>query len=166
MPDYNYSDANTYFSGSVRLFSPLARDSARRYCQMYPYSTSYNNTADMIAHSFTIPYNSVLQLNNYQGNDDTPTTAVEKVTADVCSKLRNSDGHGANLRIYLIKYRKQTQYKAFPSDEVKNHSYTTIDNCADVKYDVSTEADLKAKLELIATDIKSFANYTAAKNVD
>ena len=120
----------------------------------------------MIAHSFTIPYNSVLQLNNYQGNDDTPTAAVEKVTADVCSKLRNSDGYGVNLRIYLIKYRKQTQYKAFPSDEVKSYSYATIDNCANVKYDVSTEADLKAELELIATDIKSFANYTTAKNVD
>jgi hypothetical protein len=32
MPDYYYSGANTYFTGSVRLFSPMTRDSARKYC--------------------------------------------------------------------------------------------------------------------------------------
>lgn len=162
MPEYYY-DNSTWFTGTVRLFSPQTRDSARNYCQIQPYSSTYNNIANMIAHCFTNAYNSVLYLNGYQETRDTPTRAVEKVTADACSKLRSE--HGSNLRVYLIEYRKQTQYKTFPSDEVKSHSYTTIRNCADLKYEVSSKESLASTLETIATNIKSFAGgVTAARN--
>ena len=164
MPDYAYTDTNTWFTGTVRLFSPVTRESARNYCQLQPYSTTYNNMSNILAHSFTNPYNSVLYLNKYQGDNETPTAALEKVTADVCSKLKAE--YGSNLRIYLIEYRKQSQYKTFPAGATKAHSYKTIEDCAYTTYTADSETALKSKLDTIATDIKSWAGYTEAKNVE
>ena len=162
MPEYYYADNSTYFTGTVRLFSPQTRDSARNYCQIQPYSTTYNNMANMIAHSFTNPYNSVLYLNGYQEKWETPTEGAAKATKDVCSKLKAE--HGSNLRIYAIKYRKQSQYKTFPAGETKSHSYKTIEDCANFKYDVTSKASLESTLKTIADDIKksNFAGHSEA----
>ena len=96
-----------------------------------------------------------------------PTSAVSKVTKDACAKLKTD--HGDNLRIYVVKYRKQKEYK-HPVTGVKTEfDYKYLDECAtssDHLYDdVSTEDDLKAKLNEIAEGIKSWAGYVEAKNV-
>ena len=162
MPEYEYVDNSTWFTGTVRLFSPFTRDSFRKYCQISPYSTTYNNMSNVIAHSFTTPYNSVLAFNGYQEANDTPTQAAEKVTEDVCSKLKAE--HGNNLRIYLIEYRKQKKYKTFPAGEIKDYSYSTIENYADRKYEVNSKEELVSTLKTIADDIKKadFAGHTDA----
>ena len=74
--------------------------------------------------------------------------------------------YGSNLRIYLIEYRKQSQYKTFPAGATKAHSYKTIEDCAYTTYTADSETALKSKLDTIATDIKSWAGYTEAKNVE
>ncbi len=162
MPNYSYADINTYFTGAIRLFSPVTRDSERNFCQLQPYSSTYDNMSNILAHSFTNPYNSVLYLNNYQGKNDTPTKAAENVTKDLCSKLKAE--HGSDLRIYLIEYRKQSQYKTFPAGETKSHSYKTIEDCANFKYEVSSKGDLVSTLKTIADNIKKsdFAGYSEA----
>ena len=160
----SYADTNTYFTGAVRLFSPVTRDSDRNFCQLQPYDSNYNNMSNILAHSFTNPYNSVLYLNDYQKKWESPTKAADNVTKDLCSKLKNSDDHGSNLRIYLIEYRKQSQYKTFPAGETKSHSYSTIESCADFKYEVSSKGDLVSTLKTIADNIKKsdFAGHSDA----
>ena len=168
MPEYAYSDTDTYFTGSIRLFSPVTRDSAQNFCQIQPHyedDGKYNDMANMIAHSFTTPYNSVLSYNGYQEVEDTPTQAAAKATADICSKLKQE--HGDNLRIYVIEYRKQLGYKTFSGGETRNfvtdHAYKTIEDCADYWYEINSEEDLKDRLGKIASDIKDFAGYTDAR---
>jgi hypothetical protein len=85
----------------------------------------------------------------------TATTAVRHVTIDACAKLKSE--HEENLRIYVVKYRKQ------------NGNYNYIDDCAsDAEYvhDVADEASLNAALQQIADDIKeNFAGYKSAQNI-
>jgi hypothetical protein len=73
----------------------------------------------------------------------------------------------------VVKYRKQLKYKSFPfynttqSDVSFNYSY--IDSLASNSkyvYDVTTETTLKTALNAIAADVKSWAGYEDAKNVD
>ena len=149
----------------------MTRDSVRKYCQIQPYSTSYNNMANIFAHSFTTPYNSVLALNGYQEANDTPTKAAMKVTTDVCSQLKVK--YKDDLKIYIIKYRKQNKYKTFPFDGVTHkdldHDYNYLNECASgtsapYLYDISTKTELENALTAIAKDIKeNFAKYTDAK---
>ena len=166
MPDYAYTSGDLYLVGYPRIFSPMRRDSARQTASFAPYSSTYNNISNLIETSFSIPFNMVLRQNGYQGTSDLPTAAAAKVTADVCAKLKAD--HGSNLRIYVIKYKAQTQYKSFPGGVNRNHDYTAVDGCATsgYLYSVSTEADLQTRLDAIATDIKSWAGYEAAKLVE
>ena len=117
------------------------------------------------------------------GNDFN-RVALKQLTTDVCAKLKSD--HGNNLRIYIVKYRKQTQYNALlrngaaaHKDSTKNfsddHAYDAVDACAsssnyvyDIADNANAEANLKAALANIAADIKSasFANYRPAKNVE
>ena len=89
-------------------------------------------------------------------------TALQKLTLDACSKLKESCGE--NLRIYLIRYRKQTQYKFL--GKTMSYSYDYLNSCTNNIYDVSTEADLASRLKDIAEDIKNWAGYEPAKNVE
>ena len=108
---------------------------------------------------------------------------LKTLTTAACAKLKTD--YGSNVRVYVVKYRKQTKYNSISSSAVTeygnlrssntwtdtptNHSYTEVDNCASTTggtaYDVTTEADLKAKLDDIAAKIKSWAEYSEAKNV-
>ena len=178
MPQNVYTDyANTNLVGPMRLFAPITRDSSltpRKYCQMYAYNSNYTNKANLLWHNFTLPYNHVLYRAGYHSAGGDTNAALRSATAAVCAKLKTD--YGSNLRVYVVKYRKQTQYKTFPMYNVSqsnaNHeNYSTIDACATntggATYDVSTEADLKSTLNTIAANIKSFAGgVTAAKNVD
>ncbi len=131
---------------------------------------------------FTLPINTAL----YYGADGTtlykyqwqrnssgtlstydPSVACQKVTTNACSKLKTD--FGSNIKIYIIKYRKQTSYKNKISGSATNFDYSYIDTCASSSaniYDISTETDLKSSLDKIAADIKTFAGYADAKNVD
>ncbi len=178
MPQNVYTDfENTNLVGPMRLFAPITRDSSitpRKYCQMYVGSDSNHiNKANLLWHNFTLPGNHVLLRAGYQSVGGDATVAVRSATAAVCAKLKTD--YGDNLRVYVVKYRKQTQYKTFPAYNVTqsnaNHDYSVIDKCATdtggLTYDVSTEADLKTTLNTIANNIKSFAGgVTAARNVN
>ena len=92
------------------------------------------------------------------------------VTKDACAKLKTD--HGDNLRIYVVKYRKQEKYKHPVTGSETAFDYTYLDECATKNaepylYDVSDEDGLKSALQKIADDIKSsgFANYKQAENV-
>ena len=105
-------------------------------------------------------------------------TVLKQLTTDACSKLKN-----ASVRVYVVKYRKQTKYNSIGSSSVSGYSsltssdtwtntaadqsYTEIENCATTtggaKYDVTTEADLKTTLDTIAEAIKTWAGATEAK---
>jgi hypothetical protein len=174
MPEYSVNDPAISANGSIRLFSPLRRLSAYKYCYMKPYSTIYDNAANLISTDFTIPINSVLYNAGYQKNNETSNAAIRAVTTEVCKKLKTD--YPGNIRIYVIKYKKQAQYKSFPFYEVSTsnsaHDYSSVDSCATSKsepylYDVANEEELKAALNKIAENIKGadFANYSKAKNV-
>ena len=168
IPQYNTASMDTYFSGITRLYGNTLR-SGTRLIGMF--GVSPENKARVWDATFMLPYNMVLRKAGYQGNDDTPTQGAAKATADVCAKLKG-DYDESNLRIYVIKYRAQTQYKSFPmygiTQSNKDHDYTAVDGCATsgYLYTVSTEADLKTRLNAIATNIKSWAGYEAAKLVE
>ncbi len=176
MPQNVYTDyANTNLVGPMGLFASMTRDSTftpQKYCKMYACDSNSSNKANLLWHNFTLPYNHVLYRAGYQSAGGDATIAVRNATAAVCAKLKSD--YGSNLRVYIVKYRKQAQYKTFPMYNVSqsntNHDYSTIDACATSSsyvYDISTESDLKSKLKIIADDIKSFAgNVTAATNVD
>ena len=103
---------------------------------------------------------------NWNSND--ATAAVKEVTKSACAKLKAD--HGDNLRVYLIKFRKQTQYKHPVTQTATDFDYSYLDSCATdtdepYMYDITTEADLKTALDAIYTDISSWATRTEAKNV-
>lgn len=173
MPEYAYTDSTTNFVGVVRLFSPVKRGSSRKYMQMNPYSSTYNNLANIMEHDFTLPYNAVLLKNGYQ-TGLSPTAGAAAATTALCSKLKSD--YSGNIRIYVIKYRAQSNYKPVPtynnsSPSAISHDYTAVNGCASgtstpYLYNISTESDLKNALDTIADNIKSWAGYTEAKNVE
>lgn len=182
LPYYGYFKGGNesqyyYFPGFVRKFEQIKRSSSLKYFYLFPYSSSYNDMAKLIATDFTYPINTVLYNGGYQSDVSISSNeAVSKVTAAACAKLKKDYGKDNNrednVRIYVVKYRKQSQYKSFPFYNVTqsnvNHDYSTVDACATsgYVYDVTTEADLNTKLSAIAADIKSFAKYQEAKNVE
>ena len=170
LPGYSYLDEDTYFMGFPRIFSPVTREK-NGVTEFSLYSDNFNNQVDLVQTTFSMPYNMVLRQGKYQEDEDTPSQAVAKVTADVCSKLKGD--HGNNLKIYVIKYRAQSQYRPFPLNGVihdaKNHDYSAVDSCAtnsNYVYSVNSKSDLNSRLNAIATDIKSWAGYEAAKLVE
>ena len=114
------------------------------------------------------PANCVLINAGYQTAGGDPVFALRKATAAVCAKLKTD--YGSNLRVYVIKYRRQTQYKNYITSENENHSYTDIDKCATdtngASYEVDNEADLNSTLNTIANNIKSFAGGVTPAKVD
>ena len=116
-------------------------------------------------------------LNSYVSpSSDFNRAALRALTTAACAKLKTDLGTD-NVRVYVIKYRKQDNWGALTrngtsahSSTSTAHSYTEIDNCATstggTAYDVTTEADLKTKLDTIAAAIKDWAEYEEAKNVE
>ncbi len=122
----------------------------------------------------TLPINAALwagvngsTLHSYQWQSDgsgtwnnrDATSAVKEVTKSACTKLKNA--HGSNLRIYLIKYRKQTQYKHQITKAATKFDYSYLNNCATgtsspYMYDISTEEQLTNALSSIAANIKTW----------
>lgn len=161
-----------YAPGLIRKFVKNTRQHGLTYLYMDASASIDNNMSNLIVTEYTYPINAVLWNAKYQSNyTTTSNNAVSSVTAAACSKLKSD--YSSNIRIYVIKYRKQTAYKTFPFYGVTqtdvNHSYATVDACATSSsylYDISTETDLKNSLDKIAADIKTFAGYADAKNVD
>ena len=138
---------------------------------------------EFISAGITLPLNTILYFGvgesgvgqyKWQYDQDSksyavgPTQAVSNVTKDACAKLK-SDWKD-NLRIYIVKYRKQEKYKHPVTGSETAFDYKYLDECAtssDHLYDVSDEDGLKSALQKIADDIKSsgFADYKPAKNV-
>jgi hypothetical protein len=111
----------------------------------------------------TLPINSVLYSGVkdgvanegvWYGDAYDASAACKKVTEDACAKLKSD--HKENLRIYVVKYRKQ------------DGDYDYIDKCATTSsyvYDAADEASLNVALQQIATDIReNFADYKPAQN--
>lgn len=92
------------------------------------------------------------------------TTACQKATVDAIKKLKAD--YGENIRIYVIKYRKQGKYKHKTTGIETDFVYDYIDSCEDIYnvYDAATSANIATILTTIAADIKSFAAYSAAQN--
>ena len=53
------------------------------------------------------------------------TEAVREVTKSACAKLKSDWGN--NLRVYIIKYRKQTQYKHLVTGNPVEFNYDYLD---------------------------------------
>jgi hypothetical protein len=102
---------------------------------------------------------------NVVGGD--PGAALRLVTSSAYAKLKAD--WGDNVRIYVIKYRKQDRYKHKITGNEVNFDYSYLDNSASKPsyvYDVSNEEGLKTALTTIAADIKSFAGYTPATELE
>ncbi len=92
--------------------------------------------------------------------------AVKKVTRDACTKLKND--WGEDLKVYLIKFRKQNEYLHKITKTPETFDYSYLNKCATDEnhiYDVKTEQQLKKALARISSDIKEWANAQEAVNV-
>ncbi len=166
---------NAHFPGLSRVFLQ-----AKEYWPEF--GLGWSGTHSIVVEGVTQPINTVLYeygvgknssmatTDNYVNpGSDFNRTVLKQLTTDACTKLKN-----AGARVYVIKYRHQTNWETITRSAANEytttatqHSYTEIDNCATISggatYDVSTESDLKNKLDEIATNIKSWAGYEAAK---
>ncbi|MBO7454757.1 MAG: hypothetical protein J6T91_05285 [Alphaproteobacteria bacterium] len=113
-------------------------------------------------------YDSHYQLDK-EGNYNIVQSAsgvAMSITSDACSKLK--EDWGEDLRIYVIKYRKQTKYKIETGVEL-DYFYNNLRSCVSYPqqwkepyvYDISTPDELNDALEKIAQDIKN-PNYGMA----
>jgi hypothetical protein len=111
MPEYNSNTYYVFAMGPTRLFSPLRRSSSYKYCYLKPYSSTYDNKANLISTDFTLPLNTAL-YNNVNSSDNVKyqpdisislSAAAARVTSDACTKLKND--HGSNIRISPITIR-------------------------------------------------------------
>ena len=164
-----------YVPGQVRLVFDADQNNYRTAYVSYGKHIFING-------GYTQPINMVLY--NYMGNpvntdnyvrpdNDFNRTALKKVTTDVCAKLKSD--HGDNLRIYVIKYRKQEQYNvllrngnAAHKNLTQIHDYSAINACASdgYLYEAENESELKEQLNAIASDIKDWADYEPAKLIE
>ncbi len=94
---------------------------------------------------------------------------MKLVTKEACEKLKKDN----NLRVYLIKYRKQLKYKHPVTKAETDFDYDYLNDCATgtstpyMYENVTDEAGLKNALDEIYSDITSanFAPRTEARNV-
>ena len=200
-PEEDLQIGNTYFHFFYNQYSYVAGgtqkyflDFSRSYWktdiggsrQCYPFEVYGfgSGTIPAIIGGITLPINNFLYwgasgntAHKYQWQSNSSgtittydaTEGVKNVTKDACKKLKTD--FGSNLRIYLIKYRKQTQYKHKLTHEAQDFDYNYLNNCATgtsapYMYDVSDETGLNSALSAIASDIKNWAGYESAKNVD
>ncbi|MDR1375586.1 MAG: hypothetical protein LBJ45_02105 [Holosporaceae bacterium] len=150
--DYgNYPSGTYFFTGLHRVFLPWGKfetDRAR-------FDVKSASVA-LVFSGYTLPINHVLQNSGLQVTSGTLNStlntasdmAAANVTSVACSKFKSS--FPTNTRVYVIKY---------------NTTDNTLNSCgSDVKtYSATSEADLLAKLQEIAADIKSFAAHLDAR---
>ena len=109
------------------------------------------------------------QSNNGTWNNLDATTAVKLVTKEACAKLKEDY---SDLRVYLIKYRRQKKYKHPVTQVETDFDYDYLNDCAKessapyLYEDVEDEAGLKSALDAIYTNIKEWAGHTEARNVN
>jgi hypothetical protein len=178
-----------YWGGLARISIPCGVYNPLTCAKMEMYGSNSGAKYKMIYAGFTYPINMVLwsgavggALHQKQWQSDgsgvvstyNASTACANATKDVCAKLKAD--WGKNLRMYVIKYRKQTSYKnkingstaSFDYDYLKycaGAGNTTSSNSTPYMYDVTTESQLKSALTAIAADIKTFAGYKGVKTV-
>ena len=93
----------------------------------------------------------------------------KKATLDACMKLKSDWGN--NLRIYLLKFRKQNRCLDQITKTEVTFDYSYLNNCATedthqyVKDNIGNQAGLEKALREVAHDIKSWAEYTEAKSI-
>lgn len=160
------------------------------------YILDSNVTLPMIMGGVTLPINTMLYCGasgnnirayrwqsdgsgNWNGND--ATTGVKSVTVEALKKLYAD--WSSDIRIYVILYRKQTQYAHPVTKATTDFDYSYITNLAANStvsgtaaaspakpifkcLDVADETALNSTLDGIAADIKSWAGYEKAKNVE
>jgi hypothetical protein len=174
-----------YLGGLSRMFMPFGVYHPNDYAWTNIYDCNAGVKEKMIYGGFTWPVNAVLYMGasgetlhqyQWQGDDagnisiaqaSNASNACARVTKSACDKLKAD--WGANLRIYVIRYRRQTSYRHKISGIEEPFDYSYLDDCASGSsyvYDAANEADLKSALSTIAKDIKEFAGYVAAKNVE
>lgn len=138
--------------------------------------SKYNNSTPgslyLIMGTMTLPINSVLFYGasetadyhyQWQSNKGSILTysaidAAKEATKSACAKLKSD---WLNLRVYVIKYKKQ---------ESSNLDYSYLNDCATrtsspYMYDISTQDELNNALSDIYANIKTWAGRTEAKNV-
>jgi hypothetical protein len=172
------TEANArHLPGLQRVFMPLGVYNPNSAAGFELWSTANGAKYKMIFGGFTWPLNSVLCSGGWQTITGTaaaitavmdPNVALQKATEAVCNKLKSD--FGSNIRIYVVKFRKQTAAKNALGSAV-THNYSVIDACASgtvapYLQDVSDEIGLKNALNAIATDVKSWAGYKKAKNAE
>lgn len=180
--DYGSAPAYTYFvfgkgaqyyytPGCTRVFAPIFRTNVNKHISCGEYSSTSGSAAggalQLLTTEITYPLNNVLVNGGFQSSSTMGSNlGVADVTIKACEKLKAD--FGSNLRVYVIKYRKQENSKDVLGATIK-HNYTYIDACAtndSYVYDLQTADQLKDTLTTIAEDIKTFANYENAQNVD
>ena len=180
-------NSKIYTSGLNRFFTNWENRPGSAYVTARPKFMWSNYRTDSVGSklgdlhwilaTMTLPINAALYFGKWQSdangnwNNLDATSAVREVTKSAYTKLKQE--YGDNLRIYLIKYRKQTQYKHPVTGEPVEFDYSYLDSCASGStepylYDISTKEELENALTTIANDIKekNFAGYEEAKNVD
>ncbi|MDR2645845.1 MAG: glycoside hydrolase [Holosporaceae bacterium] len=176
------NDINDYFgTGLNRSFWPFLSHRNMEVVGECGYRwKTYNTDMPLIFAGLTLPINATLYHGfgstrvgeggwYFDGNnqmDYDATRACQRLTVAACAKLK--EAYGNNLRIYVVKYRKQSQFKHKITGANVDFDYSYIDECAtnkDYVYDAN-ELDIKNYLQDIANDIKVWATYTPAKLCD
>jgi hypothetical protein len=162
----DYKEANArYLPGSFRMFMPSGVYNPNNRARFNQYHISDGGKCKLIFGGFTLPANAILYKNGVgdtyyptSGNAITYDTAAAccNVTTKACQQLKTACGD--NVRIYVVKYRSQGSAG----------DYDYLDACATAGrvYSAGDEAELAARLQEIANDIRAWAGYAPARNVD
>jgi hypothetical protein len=173
---------NDYFGTElIRSFWPFFSHQNRDTASECGYRwETYSNNLPLIFAGLTLPINATLYnslgvnkglggwyLDDNNQMDYDATHACQRATATACDKLK--EAYGDNLRIYVVKYRKQNQFKHKITGASVDFDYSYVDNCAtneNYVYDATDESSLQDRLQDIANDIKLWATYTPARLCD
>lgn len=176
-------DRSPYATGLTRRILPLEKQE-NDWTRFDVFGSGVGARLKYLMIGATLPINAALwagasgsTLHHYQWQSDNngniitydATEAVKKVTQDACTKLKGD--WGSNLRIYLIKYRKQTQYKKAFNQGNANFDYSYLNNCASgtsepyLFENVTSQSGLNTALQKIYENIKTWAGRTEAKLV-
>ena len=201
--DFNDLGIQRYRPGLMREYINIAALAANNFQPFDIYNVENGASYKYIMTGATLPINAtlwagatdgILHKDKWQSNGDgevffdhdkngnsvlrDATNSVKVVAHAACAKLRENWGpDNTNLRIYLIKYRKQTQYKHPVTGNPVDFDYSYLDSCASgtsapYMYDITETDPTAAKTKLnealaaIAADIKKWAKYKEAENVD
>ena len=182
--DTGHYNRSPYATGLTRIMLPLEKQE-NDWTRFDVYGSGVGARLKYLMIGATLPINLTLfagvsdsETLHYQWQSDNngniitydATEAVKKVTKDACTKLKGD--WGSDLRIYLIKYRKQTQYKKAFNQGNANFDYSYLNNCASgtsepyLFENVTSQSELNTALQKIYENIKTWAGRTEAKLVE